>query len=137
MTRDKRFKWTFVRNVICGFEDRQYFSPSFRYHDEKSARLVKIKSSIIKKEAEAIARNALYKPVNMTEKQLGYRNRVEVNQYKLEESNGESICCHCLMSLGVWRDQNGIRPRIFNARRCAWKFLASRRKWSITRMRST
>ncbi len=89
MTRDQRFKWSFDRNVLCAFEDRKFFAPSFRYRDDESARLAKIKSQITKKEAEAIARKALYELFGMTEEQLGLKKTVEVNQYKFTESNGK------------------------------------------------
>jgi hypothetical protein len=89
MTRDKRFHWSFDRNVLFSFEDRMYFAPSFRHHDDESARLAKIKSKITKKEAEAIARKALHTLFGMTEKQLHMKKGVEVNQYKFEESDGQ------------------------------------------------
>lgn len=88
MTRDTRFKWTFDCNVLVAFEDRHYFSPSFRYHDDVSEKMANIPSKIGKKEAEAIARNALYKLFGMTEKQLGWKNTVVVNQYKYEGCDG-------------------------------------------------
>lgn len=89
MTKDRRFHWVFDRNVLCSFEDREYFAPSFRYHDDESARLAKIKSKITAKEAETIARNSLHKLFGLTEKQLHWKRAVEVNQYKFEESDGK------------------------------------------------
>jgi hypothetical protein len=89
MTRDKRFHWAFDANVLCTFVDQQYFSPSFRYHWDEEAKLAKIKSKITKKEAEAIAREALYRLFGMTEKQLHMKKAVEINQYKFEESDGK------------------------------------------------
>ena len=88
MTRDRRYHWSFDCNVLFSFEDRNYFAPSFRHHDDESARLAKIKSKITKKEAETVARNALYKLFGMTEKQIHMKKPVEVNQYKFEESDG-------------------------------------------------
>jgi hypothetical protein len=88
MTRDRRFHWSFSYNVLCAFTDHQYYPGSFRYHDDESARLGKIKSKITKKEAEAIARHALRQMFGLTEKQLHLKTSVEVNQYKFEESNG-------------------------------------------------
>jgi hypothetical protein len=88
MTRDKRFKWSFDGNVLCAFEDRQYFAPSFRYHWDEEAKLAKIKSKITKEQAEMIAHNALHKLFGMTEQQLCMKKAVEVNQYKFEESDG-------------------------------------------------
>lgn len=88
-TRDGRFQWDFDRNALYSFMDIKYQHASFRYHDEESARLANIKSKITKKEAEAIARNALYKLFGMTEKQLHLKKPVQVNQYKFEESDGK------------------------------------------------
>ncbi len=88
MTRDRRFHWSFDRNVLFSFEDRQYYAPSFRYNDDESAKLAKIKSRITKTEAEAIARNALQTLFGMTDRQLQMKRSVAVNQYRFEESDG-------------------------------------------------
>jgi hypothetical protein len=89
LTRDGRFFWDFDRNTLFSFWDTNYFAPSFRYHDDESARLTKIKSQITKKEAEAIARDALQKLLGVDPQQLGLKKRAEVNQYKFEESDGK------------------------------------------------
>lgn len=88
MTRDRRFHWSFDRNALCAFEDRQYFAPSFRYKDDESAKLAKIQSKITKKEAETIARKSMSAMFGLSEKQLGWKRAVVVNQYKFEESDG-------------------------------------------------
>jgi hypothetical protein len=89
MTHDQRFHWNFDRNILLSFSDDHYFAPSFRYHDDEAARLAKIKSQITKKEAEAIARDALQKLLGVDPQQLGLKKRAEVNQYKFEESDGK------------------------------------------------
>jgi len=89
ITRDGRFVWHFSRNALLDFYDTNYYSVSFRYKDEAAARLAKIPSKITKKDAERIARDGLVKLLGMTEEQLGYRKRVEVNQYKFQESDGK------------------------------------------------
>lgn len=86
-TRDARFRWVFFRNAITSFWDLKYAPRSFRYHDDESARLAKIKSKITAQEAEAIARNALHQ-IGITEELLRLKKPPEVNQYKFEESDG-------------------------------------------------
>ncbi len=85
-TRDGRFTWEFDGNCMYAFIDTNYWPQSFRYNDEASARLAKIKSRITAKQAEEIARDFLHK-IGCTEKQLGLIEPPEVNQYKFQESN--------------------------------------------------
>ena len=59
-TRDGRFLWSFTRSWLTQFQDRHYWPRSFRYKDDESARLAKIKSKITPKQAEQIARDALH-----------------------------------------------------------------------------
>jgi hypothetical protein len=87
-TRDGRFQWDFDHNVPYSFMDIKYQPASFRYHDEESARLAKIKSKITAKKAELIARSAFYQLSGMTEEQLGWQKVVQVHQYKFEETDG-------------------------------------------------
>ena len=86
-TRDKRFNWAFSRNALVHFEDYKYSPRSFRHHDDESARLTKIKSNITAKEAQAIAKDSLYK-LGLTEKQLRLKEPPAVNQYTFEEDDG-------------------------------------------------
>ncbi|MCX7723521.1 MAG: hypothetical protein N2379_10780, partial [Verrucomicrobiae bacterium] len=88
LSRDQRFHWQFARNACIAFYDTRYFAPSFRYQDDKASALAKIPSKINKKEATAIARDALHKLLGMTEKKLGYKTPPEVNQYKYQDTNG-------------------------------------------------
>jgi hypothetical protein len=86
-TRDNRFLWSFDYGVLTIFQDHRYWPRSFRYHDDESARLGKIKSKITAREAEAIARNAL-RGLGLNEKQLRLKEPPAVNQYKFEETDG-------------------------------------------------
>ncbi len=86
-TKDGRFRWNYWRNNMSMFADTNYYPYSFRYHDDESARLTKIKSKIDAKEAEAIARDYLHK-IELTEKQLECIEPPAINQYKFEESDG-------------------------------------------------
>ena len=86
-TRDSRFNWSFDWSVMTLFQDHQYWPRSFRYRDEESARLSKIKSKIDAAEAETIARNALH-GLGLTEKLLHLIEPPRINQYKFEETNG-------------------------------------------------
>ena len=88
MTRDRRFDWSFDRNVLFSFQDRTYCPATFRHQDNESARLAKIKSKITAAEAEAVARDALSNLFGLTEKQMHLQESVEVHQYKFEESDG-------------------------------------------------
>lgn len=88
-TRDERFWWDFDRNALYCFFDRHFYSQSFRYHEDVSLQLAKVKSQITAKEAERIACEALYALFGMSEKELGYRKRVEVNQYKFQDYDGK------------------------------------------------
>ncbi len=85
-TRDRRFNWNFGDNCLESFVDTNYWPQSFRYNDDASAKLTKVKSRITAKEAEEIARDFLHK-IGYTEKQLGLIEPPEVNQYKFQESN--------------------------------------------------
>lgn len=86
-TRDGRFNWSLSRNTFEIFQDSKYEPFSFRYKDDESARLAKIKSKITAKEAEAIARGILH-GLGLTEKQLRLKEPPAVNQYKFEETDG-------------------------------------------------
>lgn len=86
-TRDGRYDWSFDRNALVSFSDCIYYPISFRYHDEQSARLAKIKSKINAGMSQKIAREALHQ-LGLTEKQLGLRDKPEVNQYQFEETDG-------------------------------------------------
>ena len=85
--RDGPYTWGFTRGVLTHFYDSRYWPRSFRYKDDESAQLAKIKSKITAKEAEAIARNALHK-LGLKEKELHLIEPPEVSQYKFEETNG-------------------------------------------------
>ena len=86
-TREGRYNWGFNWGILDHFDDAKYRPFSFRYRDDESARLTKIKSKINAKEAETIARNALHE-LGLTEKQLHLIEPPRVNQYKFEETNG-------------------------------------------------
>lgn len=86
-TKDNRYVWGFVDNRWSEFADVPYCPQSFRYNDDESARLAKIKSKITAKEAKALARKYLH-ALGMTEKQLRLIEPPKVNQYKFEESDG-------------------------------------------------
>jgi hypothetical protein len=86
-TKDGRFRWNFFRNRMTIFGDTNYYPQSFRYQDDESARLAKIKSKIDAKEAEAIARKSLHL-LGLTEKALKLIEPPAINQYKFEESDG-------------------------------------------------
>ncbi len=86
-TKDGRFRWNFSENRMILFGDTNYYPQSFRYQDDESARLAKIKSKIDAQEAEAIAENYLHR-LGLTEKQLKLADPPRVNQYKFEESDG-------------------------------------------------
>ena len=61
---------------------------SFRYKDDESARLTKVKSKITAKEAEAHERGAFCMGFRLTENQLRLKEPPAVNQYKFEETDG-------------------------------------------------
>ncbi len=86
-TRDRRFVWSFQRNALEAFADTNYWPQSFRYNDEASSKLTKIKSKINAKEAEVIAREYLHR-LGLDEKRLGVIEPPAVNQYKFEEKDG-------------------------------------------------
>jgi hypothetical protein len=86
-TKDGRFRWNFSDNRMIVFGDTNYYPQSFRYHDDESAKLAKVKSKINAKEAEAIARNHLHL-LGLTERQLKLTDPPRVNQYKFEEADG-------------------------------------------------
>jgi len=86
-TKDGRFVWQFWINEFDHFADTNYYPHSFRYHDDESARLTRIKSKITGKEAAAIARDALHR-LGLSEKKLELIEPPSVNQYKFEESDG-------------------------------------------------
>lgn len=86
-TRDGRFDWSLSRNTFELFQDCKYCPRSFRYKDDESARLAKIKSKITAKEAEAIARGVLH-GLGLAEKQLRLKEPPAINQYKFEETDG-------------------------------------------------
>ncbi len=86
-TREGRYNWGFKGNDLEDFSDQKYWPRSFRYHDEESARLTKIKSLITGKEAEKIARDALHQ-LGLTEKDFHLSEKLDVHQYKFEETNG-------------------------------------------------
>lgn len=85
-TRDRRFIWSFNHNCMFNFVDTNYWPQSFRYDDDASEKLAKIKSRITEKEAEKIAREFLH-DIGNTEQQLGLIEPPEVNQYKFQETN--------------------------------------------------
>ncbi len=86
-TRDGRFVWGYMHNDFMHFVDTNYWPQSFRYKDDASAKLAKIKSKINEKEAEAIAREYLHR-LGLNEKQLELIEPPSVNQYKFEETDG-------------------------------------------------
>jgi len=86
-TRNGRYHWSFAGNSFSKFYDTNYWAPSFRYKDDATAKLAKVKSKINAKEAEAIARDYLHR-LGLTETQLGLVEPPSVNQYKFEETNG-------------------------------------------------
>lgn len=82
-----RFIWVFGRSTLNAVIDTNYWPRSFRYNDEASAKLAKIKSQIDAKEAEALARKYLLM-LGQTEKTIQLKEPPVVNQYKFEETDG-------------------------------------------------
>ncbi len=93
-TKDGRYDWSFDRNALVSFADCKYYPLLFRYHDEESIRLAKIKSNINAKEAQRTACEALHQ-LGLTEKQLDLKENPEVNQYKFQETNGTMYPLPC------------------------------------------
>jgi len=86
-TRNGRYRWRFGENSFWCFSDTNFGAQSFRYNDDASAKLAKVKSKINSSEAEALARDFLHR-LGLTETQLGLVEPPSVNQYKFEETNG-------------------------------------------------
>lgn len=99
-TRDGRFDWGFDRNGLQSFSDYKHYPQSFRHHGDEEARLAKVKSLITANEAGEIAHTALHK-LGLNEEQLHLKTKVEVNQYKFEETNGMVYPLPCFNV--VWR----------------------------------